>query len=304
VIDPEVWPKLPEGAFRAKAVDLVETAVGKMVGPAVDAAWTAACKAVDAVAKPVEEKIKQLVTPMFEAIQKMKDRVQEKFNEKVTPVISNLCAPLTTKLLPKLFHPIQECVRRTIAELVEHKDKPRGTYYLYWDLRSQLDVFSDVLAVAREIFDIGELAQLPDKVINACTKLLSQAQFTLKKHTEKAVPNAFERTCDEFLHDAVQDIVGVGRWVMNLLVLKPFKEQFEPIITELVAPLEELIPEPVKEFLSPGDTLKEMGGNVVRSALDAILKSGGDQATGLVAKFVEKGVANAKPAEETEQKTG
>jgi len=92
---------------------------------------------------------------------------------------------------------------------------------------------------------------------------------------------------------------------MNLLVLKPFKEQFEPIVEELVAPLDELIPEPVKEFLSPGDTLKEMGGNVVRSALDAILHSGGDQAAGLVAKFVEKGVANAKPAaEETEQKTG
>jgi len=131
---------------------------------------------------------------VFEAITKMKDRVQEKFNEKVNPVISNLCAPLTTKLLPKLFHPLQECVRKTINELVEHKDKPRGTYYLYWDLRSQLDVFSDVLSVAREILDIGELTQLPDKVINACTKLLGQAQFTLKKHTEKAVPNAFERT--------------------------------------------------------------------------------------------------------------
>jgi len=241
---------------------------------------------------------------LFEAIQKMKDRVQEKFNEKVNPVISNLCAPLTSKLLPKLFHPLQECVRKTINELVEHKDKPRGTYYLYWELRDKLELFTELLDVAREIFDIPELSQLPDKVINMCTKLLDRAHFTLKKHTEKQVPNAFERTCGEFLHDAVLDIVGIGRWVMHLLVLKPFKDQFYGIVDELCGPLEELIPEPLKEFLSPSDTLKEMGHNVVASALDAILKTGGDQGAGLVAKFVEKGIANAKPAEECEEKTG
>jgi hypothetical protein len=304
VIEPDVWPKLPDaGALRGKAMGLVETAVGKMVGPAVDAAWTAACKAIDAIAAPVEEKVKQAVQPLFEAIQKMKDRVQEKFNEKVNPVIERLSAPLTTKLLPKLFHPIAECVRKTIHELCEHKDSPRGTYHLYWDLRGKLEDFTELLSIAREILDIGELSELPDKVINTCTKLLEKAHYTFKVHKEKQVANPFERTCSEFLHDAVQEIAGIGRWLMNVLVGKPFKEQFEAIVDELCGPLEELVPEPLKEFLSPSDTVKEMGSNVVKSALEAILKSGGDQAQSLLAKFVEKGIQNVTVAEPSEEKS-
>jgi len=299
VLDPDVFSKIPAaGPLRGKAINLVETAVGKMVGPAVGAAWTAACKAIDAMAAPVEEKIKAAVAPLFEAIEKMKDRVQEKFNEKVNPVIENLCAPITQKLAPKLFHPLQECARKTIAELVDQKDSPRGSYWLYWELRGKMEVFEDVLSVAKEILDIGELGELPNKVINACTKLLEKAQYTFKVHKEKSVATPFELTCSQFLHDAIMDVMDLGRWVLKVLILKPFGEKFGDIVTELCAPLEDLIPEPLKEFLSPSDTLKEMGNNVVKSALDAIVKSGGDQAQGLVAKFVEKGVQNVTPAEE------
>jgi len=304
VLDPDVFTKIPSaGALRGKAINLVETAVGKMVGPAVGAAWTAACKAIDAMAAPVEEKIKAAVAPLFEAIEKMKDKVQDKFNEKVNPVIEKLCAPLTEKVAPKLFHPVAACIRKTIHELCDQKDSPRGSYWLYWELRGKLEVFEDLLSVAREILDIGELGELPNKVINACTKLLERAQYTFKTHKDKQVANPFERTCSEFLHDAVMDVMALGRWVLDVLILKPFGEKFGEIVTELCAPLEELVPEPLKEFLSPSDTLKEMGNNVVSSAINAILKSGGDQSQGLIAKFVEKGIQNVTPAESYEQKS-
>jgi hypothetical protein len=299
--------------MRDKLIGVIESTLGKMIGPAVATSWMAVGTAIDAIEKPTEEKIREAVKPLFEVIQKLKDSVQAKFDEKVNPVIGKLCEPITQKLLPKLYQPLQKCMEKLISEFVEHKDSERGSYYLYWEIRGKLDDFDDVLSVAREILDVEELGELSTKVNNACTTLLERAYFTQKTHKAKGIAQPFEQTCNELLHDAIMDMNAIAKWVLDVLVLKPFNEAFGAIVTELCGPLEELIPEPIKAFLSPSDTIKEMGRNVVSSVLRTVLASGGDQSGPLVAKFVDKGVkdiqiiagpvAAAAPAAE-ETKTG
>jgi len=291
----DVFQKLPApGMLRDKAISTIESSLGKMIGPAVAAAWTGACLAIDKIEKPIEDKIRQAVTPLFEAIKQIKERVQGKFEEKVTPVISKLSEPLTTKLFPKLFKPLQDAFKKLISEFVEHKDSPRGTYHLYWEIRDKLDDFDDLLSVAREILDVEELGEFTTKVNDTCTQLLEKAHYTYKVHKDNKMEKAFETTCDELLHDAIMDMNGLAKWLLDALVLKPFNEAFGAALAELCGPLEELIPEPVKEFLSPSDTLKEMANAAVSSALKAILDSGGNQSGPLMHKFVEKGVADIK----------
>jgi hypothetical protein len=314
LLNPEVFNKITVGgAFRDKIINTIEGTIGKMIGTAVAAAWGAACKGIDAIEKPTEEKLRQAVGPLFDAIKKIKDTVQAKFEEKVNPVIGKLSEPLTTKLFPKLFKPLAKAFEKLISEFVEHKDSPRGSYYLYWEIRDKLDDFDDLLSVAREILDVEELGEFTTKVNNGCTTLLEQANYTYKVHKDKKVEKAFEQTCDELLHDAIMEMNGLAKWLLDALVLKPFKEAFGAVVTELCGPLEELIPDPVKEFLSPSDTLKEMANNAVSSALKAVLTSGGDQSGPLLAKFVDKGVKDIKvasdpapaaaPAASSEEKT-
>jgi len=307
VLSPDVYTKIPDaGILREKAINAVESAIGKMVGPAVAAAWGAVSKAVDEIAKPTEEKIRQAVGPLFEAIKKMKEKVQAKFEEKVNPIISKLSEPIMSKLLPKLYRPLTECFKKLISEFCEHKDNPRGSWHLYWEIRDKLDDFDELMQIAREITDVEELGEFTTKVNDACTKLLEQANYTHNTHKDKKRERPFERTCDELLHDMMMDINGIAEWLLDALVLKPFNDAFGAVVDELCGPLEELIPDPVKEFLSPSDTIKEMGNNAVASALKAILASGGDQSGPLIAKFADKGVQGVKliegPAREEEGK--
>lgn len=295
VLSPTVYQNLPSAPMlRDKAISAIDSTVGKMIGPAVATAWAGAGKAIDAIEKPTEEKIRQAVGPLFEAIKKMKDAVQAKFEEKVGPVIHKLMEPITTKLFPKLFHPLQKCMEKLISEFSEHKDSPRGTWHLYWAIREKLDDFDDLLGIAREILDVPELGEFTTKVNDACCNLLERAQYTYKTHTANKVADAFVRTCDELLHDALLEIRLVGKWLLEALVLKPFNEAFVPIIEELCAPLADLIPEAIKEFLSPVDTIKEMASNAVSGALKALLSSGGDQSAALITKFGEKGTQGVK----------
>jgi hypothetical protein len=83
-----------------------------------------------------------------------------------------------------------------------------------------------------------------------------------------------EVTCTKLLHDCLVEQHRILTWLVNLLVLKPFNEKFGAIIDELVGPLEELIPEPVKEFLSPSDVIKEMASNAMSSAIQAAITAG------------------------------
>jgi len=295
VLSPTVYQNIPAaGMLRDKAISTIESTIGKMIGPAVATAWAGACKAIDVIEKPTEEKIRQAVGPLFEAIKKMKEAVQAKFEEKVGPVIHKLMEPITTKLFPKLFHPLQKCMEKLISEFSEHKDSPRGTWHLYWAIREKLDDFDDLLGIARDILDIPDLGDFTTKVNDACCNLLERAQYTYKTHTANKVANAFGRTCDELLHDALLEIRLVGKWLLETLVLKPFNEAFVPIIEELCAPLADLIPEAIKEFLDPVDTIKEMASNAVSGALKHLLASGGDQSPPLVTKFGEKGAQGVK----------
>jgi len=85
-------------------------------------------------------------------------------------------------------------------------------------------------------------------------------------------------TCTKLLHDCLVEQHRILTWLVELLVLKPFNEKFGAVIDELCGPLEDLIPDPVKEFLSPSDTIKEMASAAMAAAIQAVITAG-DQST-------------------------
>jgi hypothetical protein len=230
-----------------------------------------------------------VVGPLFEAIKKMKDAVQAKFQEKVVPVISALMAPVAEKLMPKICLPFIKAQKDLIEEFVKHgADESRGSWHLYWDLRKRENEYDTVLEVARLLLDEWELNNLPSNIMDSCFGLLEGARFNYKQKDDKKM----EVTCTKLLHDCLVEQHRILTWLVELLVLKPFNEKFGAVVDELCGPLEELIPEPVKEFLSPSDVIKEMASKAMAAAIQAVITAGDQSAVPekMVGYFKDQGV--------------
>jgi len=124
--------------------------------------------------------------------------------------------------------------------------------------------------------------------MDSCFGLLEGARYNYQHKDDKKM----EVTCTKLLHDCLVEQHKILTWLVELLVLKPFNEKFGAVIDELCGPLEELVPEPVKEFLSPSDVIKEMASNAMASAIQAVITAG-DQSSvpeKMVGYFKDHGV--------------
>jgi len=271
----DAYNALPNNPLRWKLIDKIRGVVGGLIAPPVGAAWKAAGVAVDKIEQPTEDGIRKVVGPLFTAIKAMKDKVQDKFQEKVVPVIALLMAPVSERLIPKICLPMIKAQKDLIHEFIKHHgDEGRGSWYLYWDLRKRENEYDDVLDIARALLDEWELGNLPSNIMDSCFELLEGARYNYHKVDEKKI----DITCAKLLHDCLKEQHRILTWLVELLVLKPFNEKFGAIIDELCGPLEELIPDPVKEFLSPSDVIKQMASTAMQSAIQACITAG-DQST-------------------------
>jgi hypothetical protein len=285
----DAYNGLPSGNLRWKLIDKIRSTVGALISPPVGAAWKAAQGALDKIEVPTEENIRKVVGPLFTAIKAIKDKVQEAFEAKVVPVISQLMAPVSEKLIPKICLPLIKSQKDLIEEFVKHAaDDNRGSWHLYWDLRKRENEYDLVLEVARALLDEWELGSLPSNIMDSCFQLLEDARYNYCKVDDKKM----DVTCAKLLHDCLKEQHRILTWLVELLVLKPFNEKFGAIIDELCGPLEELIPDAVKEFLAPSDVIKEMASTAMQSAIQACITAG-DQSTvpeKMAGYFTENGV--------------
>jgi len=156
---------------------------------------------------------------------------------------------------------------------------------IFEDVRMNMTLFLDV---ARLLLDDWEITNLPSNIMDSCFGLLEGARYNNKHKDAKNM----ETTCTKLLHDCLVEQHRILTWMVGVLVLKPFNEKFGAVVDELCGPLEELIPEPVKEFLSPSDVIKEMASNAMSSAIQAAITAG-DQSSipeKMVGYFREQGV--------------
>jgi len=198
-------------------------------------------------------------------------------------------APVSEKLIPKICLPLIKSQKDLIEEFVKHAaDENRGSWHLYWDLRKRENEYDTVLEVARLLLDEWELGNLPSNIMDSCFQLLEDARYNYLKTDEKKI----DVTCAKLLHDCLKEQHRILTWLVELLVLKPFNEKFGAIVDELCGPLEDQIPDAVKEFLSPSDVIKEMASTAMQSAIQACITAGDQSAVPekMAGYFTENGV--------------
>lgn len=271
----DTYNTLPSGAMRAKFVDKIRGAVGALIGPSVATAWKVCQTATDKTEEPLEASVRNVVGPLFQSINAIKDKAQDPFHTKVILPLVKLMNPVANTLIPKVGVPLVKAQKDLIEEFIKHaKDDTRGCWHLYWDLRSREAEYDSVLEVARGISDEWELCNLPSMIMDSCYRLLEDGRFNFVSVDERNL----HLSCAKLLHDCLKEQHRVLTWLVELMVMKSFNETLTNVLGELCGPLEELIPDVLKEFLSPSDVIRDMATAAMRSATQACVTTG-DQAT-------------------------
>jgi hypothetical protein len=271
LLQPDVFSKLKGPAFiQRKAKNTILGTVAKAVGTAVDAAWKAATAAVDAIEKPTEEKVATVTGPMGEAQQSVKDKVQSSLDEACAPILDKAFAPVREKVVPVLFKPIQKLQGSLLSFFIKGakaKDKGESSsrdlrHEVYWS--PAFDSLWDIVGKLREVLNFNIwFSDLRWKVMDDIGELMDNALYTMEKTGD------FAATCGKLLHDAGVKFLEFGVWFLGELVMPLWNKLFDPVLENLVKPLADLIPDPVKEFLDPMVIVKDMGvrfimGNVCK----------------------------------------
>jgi hypothetical protein len=275
------------------------------VGPA----WKAMDAAVQKLRPEVEPKIAEIADPLGklkgEIIDKMKDAALSLIN----PILDEHVIPHLGKILTVIKSPFTECFEecyklydQQIEEFKkEHgiKEYEKGFKHLDWFYRSwamwhatqKLDVMYDPLWLLHEIFtDIrpwtliwnahDDVKHMMDNAIytfeQAIVKALETEGDKLKGDAEYAA-QFLDATKAKVLEDYKTDAtVATNEFyckIMKAIVFPPFNALVVPACKAVLEPLNDMIPEPMKQFVDILEMFDELVNGIVDGAIERVVSS-------------------------------
>jgi hypothetical protein len=264
---------------RDKIYDGVKATVSGVVG----AGWKVVSSAISAVRPKIEDGIRKGIEPVVNAQTQIVDKIKEKVMDKVQPVLKDVVAPRLTKVLEAASRPIFDGYKETVVLFlrdVDHYSNNAGSAIgdlksvmkpMYYNSRSYWNVWP-AYAKVRSLYDplstLGEMVEhvdawaLIDTIERDYHKILEKAFYTfeddLRKQTAEnpslppveAIAAARARTLEKFQGDLIDATQGQLVKIMLAILLPPVQQKVTEPCSALLLPLEDLIPSPVKDFLS------------------------------------------------------
>jgi len=305
--------------IRMKMRDTAYKLIDSSVGVAVQAAWKAIQETIKTTVRPpIENKLKEMLTPLFECQNNITTKIKEAILNVVNPVLDQMVTPHMQRLAEFLINPIrrghEEMFNRAreffqeIATQVEREGIPSGTnptrqlcapFYRRTDYWSVLHVAWNEIEVIREPLDLlGDLIShiTPWAIIWKIQKKLrhlirrSMATFELelweltkqnpaaltdKMAGKAACQQAGERAMARMLYDGAEGIHWCTKHVAECILMPPFERKIIPMVVDLVKPIADLVPEPLKILVDIEDmltnTLTELVQACIARPLEAYL---------------------------------
>jgi hypothetical protein len=129
------------------------------------------------------------------------------------------------------------------------------------------------------MFSFFLTASFAETVTDNQRDLLYKACYTVTQdlHTfDGDVRAAVKKTSERLLHDSQMQIIKEYFGILSAIVNPPFNQEIIPAVTKLVDPLNDIIPDPVKDLINPkktlSDLLKELVKAVIKSCIDGAAK--------------------------------
>lgn len=288
---------------RMMAVSKIEDAVRSVVGGIVGAGWKAARVGLDKIKPKVQEVAEKGVGPVVEAKGKMEETVTEKTSSQLQPVREKVLQPVAQKILDVAVKPVAAAFKKVWPVVKEKTeawiqavkakgdDLTAGSRSLASShndrraLRSVFESLSEISDLIKEALKAlaGELGDLAETIIStvldwigavedALKTLIQNANFTFSKTvTEKsaeggvdgAATEATKEVEEKTAHDAKVIMTGQIENLLSSVLDVSVKAKALSICEPIVTPLDSMIPDPVKDFISVESVLDEVLSKIV-----------------------------------------
>lgn len=278
----------------------VQKAIDSMVMAAVKPAWAGMQKAVKELRPKVEPKIRDLVGPIFEAEVQLMDKMKDAVMSVLDPILQEHVCPHLGKIVAILKSPMTEGFDEAFDIWNKHVDKwePsddlqksfRDLDYMprsYWEMRpatEKTDVMYEPLWALHEIFsDIypwsliwsahDVLRDKTDNAVYTWEQVLVKAKEAGQNPDKSVAKRAKEEVFEKFKHDA--DIATTQYFcdIMKKIVMPPFEALLHPATKNIIDPLAEAVPEPLREFLDIKQMFEDLYYSIVDAAIETVVRS-------------------------------
>merc|ERR1712150_65063 len=295
------WIREFPWSVRHKLQNIIDKFIIGLCAPA----WTAAAAAVSPVKDQVYGVAKDQIVPLADARLALKTSVVGAISNTINPPIQENCGSFANKMLEKLLSPMTSAMESTVratfkclgddikdleasSEKVNDDDFKakivhRDRTVSYWneecpcgaarrslyDWRYQMSEFSDCFPEGCDVYDIY------DMMISACETVARKCIFTFRTLHEEDPERPLSAILSEILEKCMHDVklyekevaVTILNSVLGVVVEKLAKK---PAL-ELVAPLDDAIPDAFKVCLSASALVSDVIDDVLTGAVESIV---------------------------------
>jgi len=309
--------KIPEKVKRM-AITVINKQLKVVIGAAVKPAWKGLCDQIKDRQAQIEEKIAPIVDPVSKVRNEISTKVKDKVVGILDPLMEKFGKVVLNKVVPLAFGPAVEAYENIFAglqvrvkEIAKKADSKAALdreieialaqlpskYGPIGQTHEHLEKMADNLTKAKEntadVLSEFSVSKNVDRFSASAIALASDVLFTIANDPEVvAQPNehnvlsAWKRTTPKLLHDAVLDLTSTFKALLSDAVMAPVQSKFlsAPELSSIVEPIDSLIPDAVKEFVSVNGLIQETVEGIVGDVVNTAVGSGMGEASDKLAK--------------------
>jgi len=287
---------------RNQVCKTLDSIISAGVGPA----WKAMSSTVEAARPQLEPKIKELVDPIGKAQGEIMQKIQDAAMSVINPLLEQHVNPHMAKVMEIIQSPMTQCYDESYKMFDEQINKfevkapkdelVKGFRQLDWFHRSwemynatrNLDILYDPLwalnVIFPDIYPWGLIWRGHDEIRHTMDNAMyTFEQKLLKAHEAnesalnegKALADRLKaETMADYQYDAKLSTVEWYCEVIKKIIHPPFNAVVLPACKAILDPLNDTIPDPVKQFLDINQMFDDMINGIVDESIKTVVASG------------------------------
>jgi len=278
-------------------------ALDKLVMAAVAPAWKAMDAAVTQLRPKIEPKVKELVEPIGKAKLEVMTKVKDAVMSILTPALKEHVVPHLSKIMEVIQSPMVDAFNdsyKLFDEEAISKFEPKPTaeenkkafgeldYFPHswkmYDITRQADVMYDPLwalnIIFKEIYPWELIWTAHDSLRGKMDNAVYTYQQKLLEGLEKGEEKDVKALSDTIKASVIEDFKNDGRiattiyyrHIMKKIVMPPFNSVVFPLAATILDPMNDAIPDQMKEFLDLNDMFQDIVKGVIDDSIKVVLE--------------------------------
>jgi len=292
-------PWMIRNKIRSEILKVLDT----MVSAAVTPAWAAMEKAVEEIRPKIEPTIKEMVGPIFKAEADLMEKMKAGAMSIIDPILKEKVTPHLSQIVDVVKSPFKDAyeVAYTLFEEQINKFEIKGgvnetkkefhhldwyarSWYM-WPALSKIEVLYEPLWALHTIFEdiwpwgliwtgYDELRTKMDNAFYTFEQRLIQSMEAEQPADPKAlVQKIKEGVLADFKSDASKSTLNWYASVLKTIVSPPFQKVVIPACETIISPIEDLVPEPLKQFIDPNQMFEDLLDGIIDGCIETILSA-------------------------------